>query len=105
MIKETTHRKIDLERLSLAAAMLRAIAHPMRIAIIDLLDQKERLNVKEIHETLQIEQAVASHHLGILRDKQVLKAEREGKNIFYSIRHDRVGDIIDCVDQCTKDLQ
>lgn len=103
MITQTTYPKIDSDRLNVAAGMLKAIAHPMRIAIIDLLNKETRLSVKVIHETLNLEQAVASHHLGILRDKNVLNAEREGKNIFYSLRHERLTQILECIDLCASE--
>ena len=47
---------LDIEKLEMAASKLRAIAHPMRIAIIDLLNDKQ-LSVTEIYENLSIEQA------------------------------------------------
>lgn len=66
--------------------VLRAIAHPIRIAIVDLLKARKKLSVTEIHEELEIEQAIASHHLRILKDKNVLISQREGKNTFYALR-------------------
>ena len=66
--------------------VLRAIAHPIRIAIVDLLKARKKLSVTEIHEELEIEQAIASHHLRILKDKSVLTSQREGKNTFYALR-------------------
>ncbi len=88
------------EQLERAASMLKAIAHPMRIAILNQLENGKRLTVTEIHETLGIEQSTASHHLGILRDKNVLVAKREGKNTYYSIKHDRLSTLIDCISTC-----
>ena len=88
------------EQLERAASMLKAIAHPMRIAILNQLENGKRLTVTEIHETLGIEQSTASHHLGILRDKNVLIAKREGKNTYYCIKHDRLNTLIDCISTC-----
>ncbi len=68
-----------------ATETLRAIAHPIRIAIIDMLSRNEKLSVSEIHEQLQIEQAVASHHLRILKSKKIVGVSRTGKNSFYSL--------------------
>ncbi len=74
--------KLDPEQLEAAANMLKAIAHPMRIAIIDFLQEGEQLSVTQIHKKLGIEQSTTSHHLGILKDKGVLVSRREGKNTF-----------------------
>lgn len=92
--------EISAEKLDDAANMLRAIAHPLRISIINLLDNGNRLSVSEIHEVLKIEQSTASHHLGILRDKGVLIAKREGKNTYYSLKHNLMSQIVDCISKC-----
>ncbi|MBE0640557.1 MAG: helix-turn-helix transcriptional regulator, partial [Bacteroidales bacterium] len=64
-------KKLDLDvvKLELAASKLRAMAHPMRIAIIDLLHNNKKQSVTEIYQKLDIEQAAASHHLNILKNK------------------------------------
>lgn len=85
-----------------AAEMLKAIAHPIRIAIITLLHQKNSLTVTVIHETLKIEQAVASHHLRLLKNKHVVQVERKGKNCYYSLKFPRLHQIVECVSQCHK---
>ena len=98
-MKKLTELKI--EQLEAAANMLKAIAHPMRIAILGFLEDGKRLTVTEIHELLQIEQSTTSHHLGILKDKGVLLSKREGKNTYYSLKHSSLGHIIECVSKCT----
>ncbi|NJN34776.1 MAG: metalloregulator ArsR/SmtB family transcription factor [Saprospiraceae bacterium] len=64
---------------------LRAIAHPIRIAMIDILFKKKEMNVTDIFEYLEIDQAVASHHLRILKNQNVVNVRRDGKNSFYSL--------------------
>lgn len=91
---------INVSKLELAASKLRAISHPMRIAIIDLLAQGEKLSVTEIYKALNIEQATASHHLNILKNKNVLISKREGKKIFYSLKNMTLTEIIECVNRC-----
>ena len=92
--------KLSPEELETAASMLKAIAHPLRIAILNYLDEGKRLTVTEIHELLQIEQSTTSHHLGILKDKGVLSSKREGKNTFYFMKHEKLSNIVDCISQC-----
>ena len=84
---------LNPEQLERAANMLKAIAHPMRIAIMSLLEDGGKLSVTEIHQRLNIEQSTASHHLGILKDKGVLGANREGKNTYYFLKHDNLKSI------------
>ena len=96
MIKEFT-----AENFESAARMLKAIAHPMRIAILSILEEKEKLSVTDIHKALNLEQSTTSHHLGILKDKAVLSSERKGKNTYYFIRNSNLTHIVDCIRKCT----
>jgi DNA-binding transcriptional ArsR family regulator len=92
--------KLDIEKLEIAASRLRAIAHPMRIAIIDLLTVNKKLTVTQIYERLNLEQASASHHLNILKNKGLLDSKRDGKMIYYSLKQTHLSDIIECIDRC-----
>ena len=91
---------LSSEQLERSANMLKAIAHPMRMAIIGCLDGGEKLTVTQIHTVLKIEQSTTSHHLGILKDKGVLLSKREGKNTFYYLKHESISSIMDCVSRC-----
>ncbi|MCK4676511.1 MAG: helix-turn-helix transcriptional regulator [Bacteroidales bacterium] len=93
-------KNLDINKLEMAASKLRAIAHPMRIAIIDLLEKNKKMSVTEIYRNLGIEQASASHHLNILKIKGVLVSKRDGKKIFYSIRNEALSEIIHCINRC-----
>ena len=78
----------DLTFLEDATETLRAVAHPARLAIIDMLYKQGKMTVTEIYEQLQIEQAVASHHLRILKSKNVVSVERDGKNSIYTLKNE-----------------
>jgi DNA-binding transcriptional ArsR family regulator len=92
--------ELSVEKLEQMAGRLRAIAHPMRIAIIEILSNEDELSVTEIYNHLEIEQASASHHLNIMKNKGVLKSKREGKKIFYSLMNNTLSDIIQCISKC-----
>ncbi|MDG5799360.1 metalloregulator ArsR/SmtB family transcription factor [Marinilabiliaceae bacterium ANBcel2] len=94
-------KDLDPEMLDRAANILKAIAHPMRIAILSHLEDGNKLTVTQIHNILNIEQSTTSHHLGILKDKGVLSSQREGKNTFYFLKHESLRNIIDCVSKCS----
>lgn len=93
--------ELDVTQLENAANMLKAIAHPMRIAILSFLEDGGKLTVSEIHQKLGIEQSTTSHHLGILKDKGVLISKRDGKNTYYFLKHDSLKNIIDCISKCS----
>lgn len=97
---ETTKSGLDIVKLEDAASKLRSIAHPMRIAIISLLENRSRMNVTEIYEHLKIEQASASHHLNILKNKGILESRRDGKNTYYALKQQSVAQVIECVEKC-----
>jgi ArsR family transcriptional regulator len=77
--------KLDMPFLEQSTETLRAVAHPLRLAIIEMLYEKKELTVTEIHESLDIEQAVASHHLRIMKDRNVVQVKRSGKSSCYSL--------------------
>ena len=77
--------KYDIEFLEDVTEKLKAIAHPIRFTMVDLLYREKKLSVTDIHEKLDIEQAVASHHLRILKSQNIVKVLRDGKNSFYSL--------------------
>ncbi len=77
-----------------ATETLRAIAHPIRIAILDLLFANQKMTVTDIYTKLRIEQAIASHHLRILKNKQVVEVERDGKNSLYYLSNPEYYEIV-----------
>lgn len=89
--------RIETEKLERAAYVLKAVAHPTRINIIDLLDQQKELSVSELSELLDCEQSLLSHHLTNMRDKGLLSVRRDGKNMFYSLTDKTITKIIACI--------
>ncbi|HAD11952.1 MAG TPA: transcriptional regulator [Saprospirales bacterium] len=85
--------------LETATEVLRAVAHPHRLLIIEMLNRRQSLNVTEIYEELGIEQAVASHHLRILKDRGVVQVRRDGKNSNYSLVSDEFAKILTILQQ------
>lgn len=94
-------KDIKVEQLEKAASMFKAIAHPMRVAILVLLEPNHELSVTEIHTSLSMEQSTASHHLGVLKGKGVLSSRRDGKNTYYSLRSESFSKLLDCIGRCS----
>lgn len=93
--------ELTLDQLEEATAILKAIAHPHRMAILSLMEEGQKLTVTEIQKRLGLEQSVVSHHLGILKDKGVLISKRDGRRIIYSLRQADLAGILHCVGSCT----
>ncbi|MFI5202959.1 MAG: ArsR/SmtB family transcription factor [Flavobacteriales bacterium] len=83
-----------------AAEMMKAVAHPVRMQIISLLQKNKNLSVSRLQEILNIEQAIVSQHLAVMKKKGVLVCRREGKNAFYSIKNPLLTRIVDDVKKC-----
>lgn len=97
-----TPEPLDAERLEHTAFVLKTIAHPLRLRIVALLGQNERLSVSEICIHLECEQSLVSHHLNLMKLKGVLQSQRSGKQIFYFLAMREVLNVIDCMENCYK---
>lgn len=100
-VKDAQAKEISLNYVTLkrAALTLRAINHPLRKEIFELLNEKEKMTVTEIHNKLRLEQSVASQHLAILRKAGFLFTERDGKFIYYRINFQRLAEVAVLVGQ------
>lgn len=81
---------INSEKLQLSSEMLRALAHPLRLKILEFIDNNDTINVNKIYNTLKLEQSITSQHLKILRLAGLVITTREGKFIHYSINYDKM---------------
>lgn len=70
----------------LHAELLAALAHPTRLEIIQLV-RHQALNVTQISTMLGVRQANTSQHLALLREVGVLTSQKDGKEVYYSLRH------------------
>ena len=67
------------------ADIFQALAHPTRIAVIELLGQGE-LSAGDLIERLGMEQANVSQHLAVLRSRHLVQTRKVGNQVFYSVR-------------------
>ena len=81
---------IHQEKLKTSSEILRALAHPLRMKIIEFIDQNEEVNVNKIYSSLQLEQSITSQHLRILRQSHLVETHRMGKYVYYSLNYDRI---------------
>lgn len=92
--------RIQVEKLQSAINMLKVIAHPIRLAIVDLLTKNTRMTVLDIQVALGLEQAIASQQITLMEDKGVLKAEKVGRNKYVSLRFPNMQTIVNCLEDC-----
>lgn len=65
---------------------IKALAHPIRLYIIALLKTQKEMNVTELQEALNLEQAVVSHHLNILKKQKCFELPQRRKKYVLFIK-------------------
>ncbi|MDF9505702.1 metalloregulator ArsR/SmtB family transcription factor [Bacillus cereus] len=73
--------------------ILKIMAHPIRLRIVNELSKHNTFNVSQLTKILEIPQSSVSQHLSKMKGK-VLKAERKGLEIYYSIRNNKATQIV-----------
>ena len=82
------------------AEVLKAVAHPIRLQIVELLQAKE-MCVGDIAEALGGKQAITSQQLNMMKAKGVLSCRRDGARVYYRIENRSVIKLLDCIyDHC-----
>jgi len=89
---------LNIEKLNESSEILRALAHPLRMQILDFIDKNEKINVNKIYNTLKLEQSITSQHLRILRMAGIVNTHRDGKFIHYSIDYSKVSNAVKAID-------
>ena len=87
------------EKLQVSTELMRALAHPLRLKILEFLDQNKNIQVNQIYNTLKIEQSIASQHLRILKNAGVLVADKDGKYMHYTIDYQRVSNAVKAINR------
>jgi len=83
-----TKVRFNNEKLQYSTVLVKALAHPLRLKILEFIDSQGIINVNKIYNTLKIEQSVTSQHLRLLRLAGVVEAKKEGKYVHYHINYD-----------------
>lgn len=87
---------IDSELIQRAADILKTVAHPARLKIIDFLEPGEQ-PVAQICKCLDAPQPYISHHLNLMKAKGILASRRNGNQVFYWVANRNVIEVIQCV--------
>lgn len=92
--------RFNEDQLEIASGVFKAIAHPIRLRILNVLVENESLNMSSISDILSLDQPLVSHHLGILKNASVVKSIRDGRAVSYSLGMKQIKEILDCVETC-----
>ena len=79
---------------SFKAEFFKALAHPIRIRILEILRSHAR-SVQDLQAELDLDQSTVSQQLAVLRAKNIVTARKEGTTVWYTVRDPLVGDLLD----------
>jgi DNA-binding transcriptional ArsR family regulator len=90
----------DVDPLDSQAQIFKVLAHPARIAILDILRNGEHC-VCHMEAHLGLRQAYISQQLTVLREAGLIQDRRDGWNIFYRVADERIYDVLNTMRQIT----
>ena len=93
--------KINQENAEPIAEIMKAVAHPLRLRIIDLLCNGDA-RVTDMAERLGAKQALVSQQLRILRMSNLVETKKENGVSRYTLAEPRLSDLIECVVGCKR---
>jgi DNA-binding transcriptional ArsR family regulator len=79
---------------TVAATFFRALAHPGRLEVLDLLRRSAPRSVGELVEATGMERTAMSHQLRILRNARLVRTRREGRQVLYALADHHVAHIV-----------
>jgi len=100
VVKECMRTKTQ-ERLRAQAQVLKALAHPTRLLLVEELARKAKC-VCELTDAAGLDISTVSKHLSLLRNAGIVEHEKKGLKVFYSLKTPCVLDVIQCVEAVRK---
>jgi ArsR family transcriptional regulator len=76
------------------AQFFRALAHPVRINILEILVRGDR-TVQELQEALELEQPIVSQQLAVLRNRGIVTSEKQGLSVRYALPDPAIGELLE----------
>ena len=95
--------QFSTEEINRVAEILKTIGHTVRLQVLEALEEKEPLTVSEIQERIKsdTEQSLLSHHLIKMKDRGILKCEKQGMNVLYRLEDRNILKIFACMESCS----
>lgn len=77
--------------------LLKVLAHPVRLCIVRGLWRNGSCNVTHMQNCLDVPQSTVSQHLGKLRQAGIIEGNRNGLEILYSLKDERIKVLLSCL--------
>jgi len=99
---KVSQRNFTSNKLNAVAKIFKTIAHPVKLEILEILEAEEPLDVSSICERINAfcETSMMSHHLAKMKDNGILRSQKKGKQVFYTIADRQILSLFDCMDKC-----
>jgi DNA-binding transcriptional ArsR family regulator len=91
------NRGLSAEFLAKTADLLKMLAHPHRLQIIEVIDRAGEISVSAIIGETALPQSSVSLHLNQMKRMDLLTAERHGREVRYRIKDPRVLKLLECI--------
>ncbi len=95
----TRAERIRYER---RAAILKALAHPSRLRLIDKLSEQDEICVCDLTEVIGSDMSTVSRHLAQLKNAGIVASEKRGQMVFYRLRVKCLKSLFNCIESVVK---
>jgi ArsR family transcriptional regulator len=80
------------------AAIVKALAHPARLMIVDELTDHGQRCVSDLTDMIGTDLSTVSRHLLVLRNAGIVESEKRGTTVYYRLRVKCIGKFFECVE-------
>lgn len=88
---------MNKHELELGAKVLKSLANPLRLAIMNRLADGDELSVTELYHELDCSQSRMSQQLGMLEERSLVQVRRDGTTKYYSLKNKDFVQLITCL--------
>jgi ArsR family transcriptional regulator len=93
---------MDKKIYKIHAEMCKVFTSPVRIEILNLLGEGKK-TVSELVELTGLNQPNISQHLHVMREKKIVKTEKQGNNVFYSLTNPKISEAFEIIREILQD--
>ena len=84
------------------AKVLKALAHPARLKLVDVLSEHDEVCVCDLTESIGSDMSTVSRHLAQLKNAGIVESEKQGQMVFYRLRVKCLTSLFNCIESVVK---
>jgi len=82
--------------------VLKALAHPARLKLVDVLAEQDEVCVCELTEVIGMDMSTVSRHLSQLKNAGIVESDKRGQMVFYRLRVKCLKSLFSCIESVVK---